>query len=37
MGGCILLSYLKIWKKLDKVILSAPMLGFRNEIFISSN
>ena len=32
MGGCILLSYLKEFgKKLDKVILSAPMLGFRNE------
>jgi len=35
MGGCILLSTLKENPKLfDKVILSAPMLGFRNENFL---
>ena len=35
MGGCILLSFLKGHiDKFDRIILSAPMLGFRNEKFI---
>ena len=35
MGGCILLYFLKEnEKQLDKVILSAPMLGFRSEKFL---
>jgi len=35
MGGCILLSFLKEHKNIfDRVILSAPMLGFRNEKII---
>ena len=32
MGGCIILSALKFHAdKFDKIILSAPMLGFRSE------
>tara|TARA_B100000427_G_scaffold327156_1_gene337293 strand:+ start:2237 stop:3175 length:939 start_codon:yes stop_codon:yes gene_type:complete len=35
MGGCILLSSLKSYQNIfDKVLLSAPMLGFRNEKFL---
>lgn len=35
MGGCIMLNSLKANSKLfEKVILSAPMLGFRNERFL---
>jgi len=35
MGGCILLSFLKGHKNIfDKIILSAPMLGFRNETIV---
>ena len=35
MGGCIVLSSLKYsGKKFEKIILSAPMLGFKNEKFL---